>query len=511
MKRLALLTTVLSIGIASCGGAMISQQDKGQNDPDKVLKVLKEGEQKRQEKEAKAKQKEEERRKKVFSECADFPAEKFGKPENYIVFAPIFLGTALVDVNAKVERLKGDMTVRRVDYGKGAHTTTWYLAYHVEVPMTLREFVEKSFLASKVKAKEMSPDKKLLLARGNFSVRRETISRPPGAFYDTTGRTKVHTESKPFEGVLRNQYAPVEVRETLELIPTSFFAASHFHGPTSRSYVPMMLYAYYPDNRKEYCILWETDSEREFDLRSFATGGSGLRRSEVIRIFQDMKVHKTALLEVSTDNLGSFELTISALRNDKGITIPKGVDRGISMSVGRGGGGRAFCFDKEDVKSHISTLKQRKKDAELQSQGVPAPDYITVCGYIPPHWFDQFSTKSSLPPSRLWTWHPFLACIEFKDYVCTIGTEPVVIEHQYFSPPTTAPTWEELGLAIAYMKAKLQAQATGAPIPEPPIITGSRQIPAKSYTSEGIEENLPESLKILIGNLEYLARKGKEK
>lgn len=498
MKKLALLMTVISLGIS---------QDH--SDTEKILEMLRKKEQEQQQKDLETKRKQEELRKKVFQECEDFPAEKLGKPENYIVFKPDFLGIALQNIEAKVKRLEGPIAEKRYTENVGGNPTTeiQYLAYHIEVPMTLKEFVDKSFLVPKIRARELDNLEKAMFAVKWFSVKQETKA---GTGIDTTRKPSTYTRN--FDGTLRNTYGTVEQKEILITESPHLLMSSQKYGTSAPLISPIMLYAYYSDD-KNYCILWENVSSRNFNVGAFLSGGFGAYTAENVRVFQDMKVNKSAMLEVDAGDLGKYRLYISALRNDKGRILPKEKDRGVSLSIDEGIGGRAYCFNKDDVRQFISTLKQSGREDFLRQAGIPSPDYISVCGFIP---FDILE-RSTDPNMRSFVfselrraWYPNLACIEFQDHICTLGMSPVEVKFEFFRGATRGATREDIGKALEYLKVKHQARILGTPTPDPPNIIGVEKPPI-FVEEKGIKKLLPFDLEVLIGSLEYLARKGKEK
>lgn len=528
MRKLILLTTLLSVGFAQ---DMHHEQVLESTDKKEKAEVL------------------EDKRKRVFEKCKDFPSEKFGKPEYYVVFQPALLGISLRSANAEVKRLEDSLVAK--SYVEGIpgrpYTSIKYLAYHVRVPMTLKEFVETSPVVNKIRAEEEFKDKLFFLAK-RADLEQYSVSR---------GHI---TARKRFEGVLQRNNV---VGERLVLYPPSL-AMSSLNMRSEYNIAPFIFYAYYPDSiTRDYCIEWEDKSYTDrgrllmnlFGLARDYTWSGEVTAPIFYRlsVFKDLKVHKSAIKRVQVEKLGSFLLYINAMRNDKSKAIPKGEDKGLVISIDDGISGKAMCFDNNDVEIFKRKWEESgKKEMLVKSETAvyrdrevisgtmpPKPEHISVCGYMPIPALQELA-GSSKPPKitgievfdrlwakmhglvdesgRLWaiesiikSWYPYPVCIEFKDYTCTLPMSPITIEEEYFRSSYRVPTEDDLQKATTFLqhKAELLRQGGDAAELKPPQFSSGTLRPETYYKNEGIREPLTPDMQVLIGILESLARKSR--
>jgi len=436
------------------------------------------------------KEKEEKERAKALSECKDFPVDKWGKPENYIVFHPAFLGTALEKSQAKVSKrlmtAKGDAS--------GNYNEITYATFIVKVNSSLRDFANSDFVREKVvkSAREFTDTEKLSLAERLFWKEVE---------YRRNTQTQ-RREHEKFNGCLINQYsanASVSI-DRLEFIGnarTQMTIAKgdgwglwdEFQVGCFLGRVPTILISYKPE--KNFCYyLKKVDSkvgdDTESMIKKFFTGLRSSIQTGFEKCLIDWKGWKMATLKVDTPLSKEMPLWVASM--DATQEMETGEDMGLIARIND----RYVmtCYSKE----HIEKFYQRYKKgilATMEAIGIN-PQFASICGAVPylpyahadavrsqsigsivsglSEW-QKTSAYQDLQKAKTY-WYPNPVCIEFNEHVCTLwGGSPLEVYVEGMAPRRTT----------------ISGQETGGPY------------------SHTVEESADKNLEVLAGKLDSLA------
>lgn len=440
------------------------------------------------------KEKEEKEKAKALSGCKDFPVDKWGKPENYIVFHPVFLGTALEKSQANVSKrlltAKGDAS--------GNYNEITYATFIVKVNSSLRDFANSDFVREKVvkSAREFTGDEKLSLAERLFWKEVE---------YRRNTQTQ-RREYEKFNGCLTNQYSANAVRsiDRLEFIGNArtqmtiakgdgWYLWDEFGAGLFLGRVPTILISFKPE--RNFCYYFKkVDSkvgdDTESMIKKFFTRLMSPIQTGFIECLMDWKGWKMTTLKVDTPL--SKEMTLWVASMDATKEMGTGEDMGLIARIDD----RyvVACYSKE----HIEKFYQRYKKgilATMEAIGIN-PQFASICGAVPYLPFAHANAVRSqsigstisglnelqktfayqgLQMAKTY-WYPNPVCIEFNEHVCTLwGGSPLEVYVEGVSPRRKAPLGQETG----------------------------------GLYSHTVEESADKNLEVLVGKLDSLAEEKK--